>query len=171
MYRIRYSSRQWYLHVRSDDRGIGVSSYFDIESDIDRREGSRSTTDSQFSPASRSFFVAVARIRERRLINASMDPRTSFFNISAREFKCTTKSKSCRRKGKVVCMVVQSSICICRHDEIQKDTGKEREKEHACSNGLPLCCALGVSSIAPRPSRKRKRPRRLADTYNPDSLQ
>lgn len=140
MYRIRCSSRQWYLHVRSDDRGIGVSSYFDIDSDIDRREGSRSTTDSQFSPASRSFFVAVARIRERRLINASMEPRTSFFNISAREFKCTTKSKSCRRKGKVVCMVVQSSICICRHDEVQKDAGKEREGARVLKRAPVVLC-------------------------------
>lgn len=147
MYRIRYSSRQSYLRVRFDDRGIAVSTYFDIESDIDRREGSRSTTDSQFSPASRSFSVAVARIRERRLINACMDPRTSFFNISAREFKCTTKSKSCRRKGKVVCMVVQSSICICRHDEVQKDAGKERERRSTRAQTGSRCV---VPSVSPR---------------------
>ena len=100
-------------------------------------------------------------------------PRTSFFNISAREVKCATKSKSWRRKGeKVVCTVVQSSICICRHDEVQKGGGKERkrereserEEEHACATELPVvCCALGVSSIASRRSRKRKRPRRLEE--------
>ena len=97
--------------------------------------------------------------------------RGHHFSISQREnLNAPRRANRVGEKGRSCvwsCNLLFVSVVMMRY----KKTQGKREKEHACSNGLPLCCALGVSSIAPRPSRKRKRPRRLADTYNPDSLQ
>lgn len=84
------------------------------------------------------------------MINAPSDPRTSFFNISAREFKCGTKSKSCGGEGRERRSCAQSrdllfvSVVMMSYKKADKE--RERERERVCNAGLPLCSAPGVSS-------------------------
>lgn len=101
------------------------------------------TTD---SPANREReFLAWSREnpREGRLINAPSDPRTSFFNISAREFKCGTKSKSYggeeREKERRSCAQSRDLLFVSVVMMSYKKADKERERERTrVQRGAPV---------------------------------
>lgn len=88
------------------------------------------------------------------MINAPSDPRTSFFNISAREFKCGTKSKSCGGEGRERRSCAQSrdllfvSVVMMSYKKADKE--RERERENACATRGSRCVLPPVS-----PSRSR----------------